>query len=324
MQFYASHGLYGIAGIGVSMALFAYIAYSLFNAGRKHHLTTTEEVFQHYCGHYVGTFFAWYAILFITSIYWIMLVGAGATLNAAFGLPEIVGRGLMALASLFTILMGLKRVVDIIGSVGPVLIFFTVGISVASLVNSPSNLLETAGQVENLDLLQASSSWLASAVIYVGFSLMGLASFLPAMGSQFASRRQVLAASILGPVLLMGAMMFVTLAVIDQSFQMVGAAMPTMVLAQALSPVITQLFAVVIILGIYTTASPLMWVVCARFSAEQSTSYKLTAVGLALTGVIGGGILPFAELVNFIYPTVGYAGFVMGVFMLIKDLRNRY
>ncbi|MFK7955042.1 MAG: hypothetical protein AB8B96_03020 [Lysobacterales bacterium] len=327
LQFYASHGFLGIAGIGVSLLLFTYVAYSLFNAGREKHLTTTEDIFLYYCGRYAGTLLAWYAIVFITLIYWIMLVGAGAALQQGFGVPEWAGRILMALASLATILLGLRRIVEVIGLVGPLLIVVTLGISVASLLASSTNLVANAEGIAQFELLKAAPSWFTSSILYVGLSLMGLASFLPAVGQQMTSNRQVLSASILGPVLLMAAMLFVTLALINQISQMVGAAMPTMVLAEALSPGLSQVFAAVIVLGIYTTACPLMWVVCARFSSEKDAPYKSkvyqgVAVSLALIGVLGGGVLPFAKMVNLIYPTVGYAGFAMLIFMLFTDLRK--
>ena len=98
--------------------------------------------------------------------------------------------------------------------------------------------------------------------------------------------------------------------------------MPTMTLASGIMPELALVFGVFIILGIYTTASPLLWVVCARFTKESTTPYRLIAIGLALIGVLGGSLIPFGQLVNFIYPTVGYAGALLVICMITNDIRN--
>lgn len=49
----------------------------------------------------------------------IMVSGAGATLNQYFGVPQIVGSGLMAAIVLLSALFGLKRIVDISAPSGP-------------------------------------------------------------------------------------------------------------------------------------------------------------------------------------------------------------
>ena len=95
-----------------------------------------------------------------------------------------------------------------------------------------------------------------------------------------------------------------------------------MALASDVMPLYGLIFAVVIFLGIYSTATPLMWTVCERFSEEGSARYCYLVVGLTLVGYFGGMLLPFGELVNLIYPTVGYAGLLFLVCAILKDLRT--
>jgi uncharacterized membrane protein YkvI len=40
-------------------------------------------------------------------------------------------------------------------------------------------------------------------------------------------------------------------------------------------------------------------------------------------GVIGATALPFGELLNIIFPTIGYSGFVLITLMVIKQVRTR-
>ncbi|MEM7100139.1 MAG: hypothetical protein AAF541_17860 [Pseudomonadota bacterium] len=322
IQFYAAYGLWGLGGVAITLLLFAYVAFSLLRAGRVHALTTNEETFKHYCGNVLGKLMAWYAIAFIACVYWVMIVGAGAALDQAYGLPEWLGRIFMAAISVATILLGLRRIVDVIGAVGPVLVLLTLIISLIALVQNGDQIGANLNVIGELDLLKASPNWALSGVLYVGFSLMGLASFLPAIGERLSNQKQTLSAALLGPTLLMGTMLFVTLALLSQMEQVASVAMPTMTLAQGITSELALVFGVFITLGIYTTASPMLWVVCVRFTQEHATSYKVLAMILALVGVLGGSIVPFGQLVNLIYPTVGYAGAVLVICMVTKDLRE--
>ena len=322
IQFYASYGLFGLGGVVITLLLFAYVAYSLLSAGREHALVTNEEIFQYYCGGLLGKILAWYAIAFIASVYWVMIVGAGAALEQAYGLQTWIGRTFMAVISVATILLGLRRIVDVIGVVGPILVLITLLISLLTLTNSGDQLGTNLQRMPNLDLLRASPHWALSGVLYVGFSLMGLASFLPAIGQRLQDRQETRWAAMLGPTFLMSAMLFVTLALASQIDQVSSAAMPTMTLAAAILPELALVFGVFIVLGVYTTASPLLWVVCARFCEENTIGYRGIAISLALIGVFGGSFIPFGQLVNFIYPTVGYAGVLLMICMVVKDVRN--
>ena len=322
MQFYVAFGVYGLLGCGVTFVLFTYIAYSLLQAGRTHKLISSEAVFKFYCGPYLGAFFTWYALLFIASIYFIMLVGAGATLHQAYGLPEILGRSVMGVLAVATILLGLTRIVDVLGFVGPLLIAITVAIAVWTLMVNATDLASNIDMIPAMNILKSTSNWFASSIIYVGFSLMGLASFLPAVGTTLPSKRDTVFASILGPLLFMGAMLLVSIALMSKISDLQGVQMPVMHLAIFAKAELGIVFAVVIFLGIYTTASPLLWAVCAKFSSEKKLQFKAIAILLTLLGVVGGGILPFDRLVNLIYPTVGYAGAIFVLFVVAKDLRR--
>jgi uncharacterized membrane protein YkvI len=322
MQFFVAYGALGVLGAALSLILFIYVCGSLMLAGKHYGLTRNEDVFRFYCGDYIGVFLTWYTMIFIVAVHAIMLAGAGATLEQAYGLPAFAGSCLMALLSMVTLLLGLEKILDALGVLGPLIVVLTISIAVLSLVNAEGALAQHSQQALELDLLKASPHWLFSSLLYVGMTLPGLASFLPAVGATTHNDREIKVSSVIGPAFFIGAMVLVVLALMYRIGDVHDAQVPIMVLASQVMPVYGSIFAVIIFMGIFTTVTPLLWTVCARFASEGTARYRSLVVGLTLVGLFGGTLLPFGKLINIIYPTVGYAGLLFLVCAIFRDIRR--
>ena len=228
----------------------------------------------------------------------------------------------MALLSMLTLLMGLNRIVEIISGIGPLIVLLTISIAGLSLSRHWPELDSGVDRVPQLELLRASPHWLLSSVLYVGMTLPGMASFLPAVGATTGSAREISWASVMGPLFYIAAMLLVVLALLTGIDKVYQAQVPIMALASDVLPLYGLVFAAVIFLGIYSTVTPLLWTVCERFAPEGTNTYRILVVALTLVGYFGGMLLPFGKLVNLIYPTVGYAGLLFLVCALVKDFRS--
>lgn len=322
MQFFAAYGALGVLGAALSLLLFIYICGSLMLAGKHYGLTRNEDVFRFYCGDYIGVFLTWYTMIFIVAVHAIMLAGAGATLEQAYGIPALAGSSLMAVLSMVTLLLGLEKILDALGVLGPLIVVLTITVAVLSLANAEGSLAQHSERALELDLLKASPHWLFSSLLYVGMTLPGLASFLPAVGATTHNDGEIKASSVIGPTFFIGAMILVVLALLYQIGDVYDAQVPIMVLASQVMPVYGSIFAVIIFMGIFTTVTPLLWTVCARFASEGTARYRSLVFGLTLVGLFGGTLLPFGKLINIIYPTVGYAGLLFLACAIFRDIRR--
>jgi len=321
LQFFVANGLKGVLGIAIILIFFVYLVNTFLKAGKELGLKRNEDVFKHYCGNIAGTFFTWYTMLFIIGIHAIMLSGAGATLNQYYGLPQIVGSGTMAILSMATLLLGLNRIVEFIAGIGPVIVAMTIFIAVAVLLGSPGGVSQGNEIIPGLNLLSASPNWILSGFLYVGLSILGLASFLPAVGTTIDNEKDIPYIAFLGPLFFTCGLALVSLALISQIDEINGQMIPVMTLANSVLPIYGTIFAGIIFLGIYSTATPLMWTVCARFAEDGTRRYRFLVVILTSVGFFGGILLPFDKLVNLIYPTMSYAGIAFLIFVVSKDLR---
>ncbi|WNC66996.1 hypothetical protein RI845_10690 [Thalassotalea nanhaiensis] len=321
LQFFVSFGFNGLLGCLISLTILIYACNTLLNVGYKHNIRKNEDVFVYFCGKYIGKFLTWYTMTFIVAVYAIMLSGTGATLQQYYGVPGYVGAILMAVLSGGTLLLGLRKIVNIIAMIGPVIVLFTVVISILTIVENPTAIVNGAEKSVELDMLKASPNWVLSALLYAGLMIPGLASFLPAIGANSKRSKDIKYSSLFGPILFIGSLFLLALALMTQIELVNGTQIPVMALANSVLPIYASIFAIIIFFGIFTTATPLLWTVCSRFAEDKTPKYNALVVGLVLLGLLGGTLLPFAQLVNWIYPSVGYAGLLFLVCAIFKDIR---
>lgn len=323
MQFFVSEGAKGIAGSFIFLVLGTYMALSLLLTGHKHGFKNGEEVFKHFMGNVIGTVFTWYSIVLMFSLYVVMVAAAGSVLNEAYGLPVYLGSGLMALAVMLALYFGLHELIDVIGVVGPVLIIVILYLAISTLMQNPIEINESVKIVGAPEELRASSSWWLSGILYVMLQLVGLFSVLPVLGAKIESRKDLICAGVLGPVLYFLTLCLTIMAMLCHMPEITDTMIPMLFLAAEVMPAIASVFAFIVLAGIFTTTAPLLWIVLVKFTPDGSRKYKILGVILSLMGYLSGMYLPFDRLVNLIYPTIGYSGMLLIGFMLIKQIKTR-
>lgn len=328
MQFFTSYGIPGIAGSLVTTALFAVLGAIFMNYGYKHAKSADFSSFRFFCGKYVGTFLEWFTILFCFLVGIIMISGAGATFNQYFGLPQFAGSVLMAAIALASALLGMNRIVKVLGSIGPVAIVFLIVIALAALFTNWDNLsnadaaIAAAGDSVVRGVGDSSSWWIVGAVMYVAYNILAGVPFISKMGTEAASQKEAILGGLFGGVLLGLCAFCLNLAMLATYSDVSVQEVPALQFATMISPVVGIVFAIVLLIMIYNTIVPMIISVANQFSSEEKdpVKYKGIIVALALVMLVGGQ-LPFSTLVNVIYPFVGYFGIAFMVIILVQYIR---
>ncbi len=319
LQFFAGHGPMGLLGALVTTLLLVYTCGSMLRAGQRANLANNQEAFTYICGPHLGPVLTWYTMILIIAVATVMIAGAAATLAQAFAIPTVLGAASIALIALVTLILGLKRLLSVLSLIGPIIILLVLGTAVLSLLDG----LPTADAIakgKSHVPYRASQSWWFSALLYVGLILPGMAGFIPIVGSATKGRSEIRAIALIGPLLPMVTLSLVVLAMYSALQEVSYSEVPLMKLAEDISPALGSLFAVAIFLGIYTTITPLLWTVCSRFAVEGSRRYSILVISLCTISYLGGTVLPFGQLLNWIYPTVGYVGLLILACLIYKDV----
>ena len=323
-QFFTSQGLLSFGALAISMALFMWFGSTIMMRGFDLNIKSTNNIFREYCGKYIGMALEIFIPIFLFSVVVIMVAGSGATLSEYYGMNPYVGRVLMAAAATVTVFFGLSRLVTVIGIIGPVIIVISLVVGVLGILHGTVEISNVESTMANLEVPKASSNWAMSGLLYAAYMVMGSAPFFAGLGTQANTRKEALVGGLLGGFLLIGAAVVMSTGMLMNIDTVFNKEVPALAMAGATAPWIADVFAVVLMLGIYSTAAPMLWSACNRLALDGTPRFKIAAVVLGVAAFIGGQ-LPFGQLVGFIYPNMGKLGILFLVCVLLAPFifKNR-
>lgn len=328
MQYFVSFGKMGYLSIALMFVLFVYVGTSFVAVGFEQKFKEPKNIYQYYCGKYVGTFFDYFSVVFLFMSYWVMVAGAGAVVNQSFGLPNWVGGTTMGLITLITLYFGFNRLVDIIGSIGPVVSILAILLGIIGVTMHPEGISTFSEQLPSLldngTILQAGNNWFLACVSYVGFCMMWLAVFMANIGATANSKKEGIYGTIFGASLFSLAVLLLMLGLSANLSDVAGAQIPTLIVAKKIAPALATIYTIIVFTEIYTTAGPLLWTPVKRIAPdEKSKRYRIALLVLGVVGIIVGLNIPFDKLINVVYVINGYVGFLLFFLMVITDVRTR-
>ena len=323
MQYNVAYGSSHWIVVATCALIFVYTNWSFITNGYKYQLNRGTDVFNVYCGKYIGKFFDLWAVLFCYMSFWVMCGGASSTATQQWGFPTGVGTAILVVAVVATVIFGLDGVVNALGCVGPIIIVCVIFTSVFVAIRDAGNLSAGMALIDSgtLELVKVGNSPISSGASYAGFVVLWFAPYLAELGAK-NNGKEVNTGAILGAILIFTATICCTFALASNIELVAAVDIPSLTLAGTISPIFSTVFAIIIFCGIYTTAVPLLWTPARRFGEEGTNRYRILVIALALVGVVAALFFPYRSLVNVIYGLNGYLGFVVVAFMVVADIRH--
>ncbi|GIP36074.1 hypothetical protein [Paenibacillus sp. J2TS4] len=319
LQFFVSFGYYGIGGIAIAAIIHMWFGAYTMDIGLRLKATDSKDVFVYFCGKYVGTFFYWFSQLFILVIFVVMISGAGATVSEHFGLGVVAGRALMAILVLITALLRLETMIKILGIAGPIIVVFAIVVGGGNF--DAAGFSQAGALVQELNLSTATSHWWQSGFVYSSFVLLVAVPFLANLGKGETNRKAVILGGIVGGFIMLLGVFAIYIGILSNIDQVHAKDIPTLFLANQINPAIALVFSIILLIAIYTTAVGMLWIVSTQFAKGNTTRYRIITVVLTIVGFFGG-LLPFAKIIDLVYPIVGYIGLILMACMLYRQFFN--
>ena len=329
VQYFTGYGVVGSFIVGTFNCVMIYIAYVAYAyAGRTRNLRNLNEVATFYAGPVVGKLCEIMAWLFTFCCFFFMSSGAATTAQDKWGVPLWLGLLIFIALVLLVTVLGLKKVVDVIGLIGPVITIFTLVIGVISaftyfpLISQGQALLDSGA----VTISRGTNHWLTAGLSFGGCSLLLCSNFVATLGyenRQYKFGRfkfVLLVCAILDSYIsvLMG------LNHLGNVAESANANIPNLVLAEHIMGSVGTLFAVIILLAIYSTCCPLMWTSVSFFTKEDaSIKYKLLCVGMGVLAYFVCLVVPYKTLLGFIMTYCGYGGAVVFFIIAVCYFRQR-
>ena len=313
LQYFTGHGIWGSIGVGtIAVILYAWFNLVIIEDGRNLQLKQTNKMFQFYLGKYLGTFCEWFTPIMLFLVYALMISGAGSTFAEYYGVNGNIGRIIMIVASLATVLLGLKKLVQIIGYVAPVILVGIIVISILAIFKNPQGIKEADQVIKTIKVNNAFNNWFVSGLLYGAYTVTGVVPYLAGIGSSTStSKMNSFYGGLFGSVAFIIAVMIMNFGLLANLGDIYSLEIPSLFVAAQVSPIFAQIFAIMLILAIYTTAVPMMFTACNRVSEdEKSNKYRIAAIVTAIVGFFGGQ-LSFSTMIGIIYPISGYVGLII-------------
>ena len=325
MQYFSNWGsIAGVFEIGIIFIVFLTMTYiSVGYIGRTREASNVNELYEVIGGKYIGKLLSFFVWAYNLGCYFFMISGFGNTLNQQFGLPVAAGSAIAVVISVGTALLGLRKMVDIIGKIGPVVVGFSLILGIVSAFRTFPHLAQGVALMQSgaVEVNRAGHSILLSGISYTGTCILLPMAYVAHLGHdlrdfRYQDTKRIFTA---GTVLYTGCCIILALNYIGMIEECATAAIPNLVLANQFVSGMAIVFSIVIMLSIYSTMCPILWT-CAStiWSDEKSVPYRLFIVICGVAVYFITLFVPYETLINYIMTYFAYAVAIIGAITIVR------
>lgn len=313
LKYFTSFGYFGMFGVLLSSALFAYLGMNLTTIGSRLQTTSHKEAIYKICGKYIGFVVDAIIIFTLFGVGVVMIAGAGSIVKQQFHLQPFMGSLIMLVIVLLTMMLNVDKVVGIIGSITPFLFVMIIIVSIYSLFTMDLSFhsLNPIAKSQESNL----PNWFISAVNYVSFNIAVGAGMALVIGGAEKDEKIASKGGFLGGLGIGILILFANLAIFSRIDSVAEADMPLLKLVDEISPILGLIMSLILFGMIFNTAVSMFYAFVARFFNMEK---KATTIPIIITCIVGfiASFVGFTKLVDYLYPLIGYLGLFL-VFALI-------
>lgn len=334
LQYFTSWGVTGcIISLICSAVLLSYSFSAVMRAGQVNQdiFKKDSDGYAYFGGKYFGLLVDIFSWIMVAAILVAMFAGCGATIQQYFGLPAYIGTISMCILTAVVVMLGLRRIQQVLGFLGIVFIVYIVIFGLYSIITSNVSLSDATANLQTYinegKIYQAgilgiyNSVW--AGLNYGGVCLITAFPFVLALGRR---SKNPVEASVSG----FNAGLWFHVPAAFSAFAIMlhldyvatnGEQVPLLAAMTEAIPSISWSFAIILLLGIFTTIIGYMWFLTDRISEERTTKARIITAVIAVIAAAGGSVLPFNLILNKVFPITGVVGMILTVLIIIKDVR---
>ena len=330
LQFLVSFGGYWPFIMIAFCTIFTIITvFIMYSCSYSQNFKEANEGYYYFGGKYIGKAYDALVVVTLVSCGLVMISGSGATINQLLGVPVYVGSVFMGIISAFAACKGLRKLVNILGYMGIVIVISVISISIYTISTTNGSPVETSKNVLQYvaegKILQTGYLGIyhpiVAGVTYAGTLLLVSAPWVLTTGRLFRSNKDIMWTSVFSASFFYVCVLAVVIILMLKMDVVAGTQVPMLAAVQDILPILAYPYTAIIITAIFTTVTGMMWVLADRFANEGEKKFNIIIIGTIIFGVVGGSIFPFTTIVNFVYTLIGIAGILFGILIIIKAIK---
>ena len=314
---FGAKGLIGIVALGVLNVIFGVVALQLGSYFRS---DNHDEVFERITHPVLRRVIDVVLIFSAFTMGFVMLAGAGATLQQQFGVPTWAGSLLCALLVILTAFLDFDRIMNVIGVFTPIIMIAIAVLAIYSLVTPHAGIAELNAAARNVTPALP-NLWLAT-INYFALCVVGGIAMAFVLGGSILRIGEARRAGRIGGVLIVLVLGADALALYLNVDRIWDVNVPALAIARSIHPIFAFGYTLVIFALIYNTAFSLFYSTARRFSGGSTSRMRLVLIGVVAAGY-AASFMGFKKLIGMMYPVIGWLGVVLLIILAVGWLRER-
>lgn len=311
LQYFVGFGPWGLVGALAAAIVFSFAGFVIVQLGSYFLASDHKVVFGEVAHPVLAFLFDVTVTVTAFSIGFIMIAGGGTNLNQQFGLPTWVGSAIVIVVVLAMGFLDVSRVTRIIGALTPVLIICVLAVTIYALTHIDATWSDIHASTQLVDTTIA--HWSLSSLNYVAMNLCVVASMAIVIGGDISDPKVAGFGGLLGGVFFGVLLLAITVSLYVHVPTVYRDDMPMLTLAASAAPWAGHVMALVVFGMILNSAIGMFYALASRFSTGSTGRFRLVLVALVVAGTVLSAF-GFKNLVTWLFPVIGYAGFIlMGV-----------
>ncbi|WP_418539020.1 hypothetical protein [Massilistercora timonensis] len=322
MQFFTNFGVSSLWAVIPVTIFFGALGWLCIELGHRMHTDSHSPIIQATCGKWLGKIIDWVITFFMFGCFALMVSGGGTTLADYFGMNPIVGRILTAAITVLVVILGFQIISFFNGIIGPVIIVSVLVVSLIAIFRSTDGIGNVAGILETADVYRSAPNIIISLFLYVAFCVTGNMATLAGIGNREEDASVRKYSGWAGGLALGLCILFINYTLLKNYENIYESSIPLVELAVQIYRPLGIFFAVILLLGILSSAVSFLFGTVTRFTEYGTRHSKVLACILGIVAVLSG-MVPFERLVNTLYPLLGYVGLIVMLGSTYYVIKNR-
>lgn len=316
-QFFSMYYKGGFYGIFIAGIIFSAVGYLVLNKVYKERIKNFDELIIPMAGLHVTKVLEMLIIIFVFSLYCIMIAGMGNIIMQFTNMPYIMCVLLISFVSMLVLCTDIKGITVLSTFITPLMIIAMICIGIYVVMFHDTEALNIIGL--NIDLRK---NWLFSSVLYAGYnsimSIIVMCNLLPYL----KTRRTGSLGGILGGMALMFIALIINSAISLFYPDRLYGELPVVSILQKYNVILGKVYMVILLLAMFISA------LTSGFCFVDRVKVRFKLPLKAILPVFCAVSIPmssfgFSNLISSLYPLFGYVGIFI-ILMVVFDSMKPY
>ena len=321
LQFFVNHGNYAYVVAIITGAIVTFGTRQISKVGYRLDADTYDISLHVLFGKVFGTIIDYLIVFFLFGLTVVMIAGGGSALKQGFNLPTWIGSLAIVILLFIVLLLNFNRLIDFLGIVTPFLVIAVFIIAGYNIIN-PTIPFNEVSQHIHPSKTQSPHAWWWDAILYGGIIIGNSFSFLTIIGGDSENHKIARRGAFYGGLVFSILLLIMIAGLLANIKNANSVDIPTLLLANDIHPWLGILMSAVMVGVIFNSCVGMIYPFLTRFSEFRTPRYViLLIVSLALAFALS--FVGFADLINFVFPIVGYIGLFIVVALLVRWIYNK-